>query len=166
MSFDQVDYLCAMLLRKLLVPLALLILCGCEESSLFQKVVFMPNQSWGYSNPTSFAFTISDTASRYRVFFVLRHTDAYEYNNIWINMASQLPGDSIWRKDRFNIPLANEKGWLGTGMDDLFDHRVLLYPQPVSFRKPGNYKLEIRQDMRVDPLQHVMNVGLRLEKVK
>ena len=110
MSFDQVDYLCAMLLRKLLVPLAFLVLCGCEESSLFQKVVFMPNQSWGYSNPTSFAFTISDTASRYRVFFVLRHTDAYEYNNIWINMASQLPGDSIWRKDRFNIPLANEKG--------------------------------------------------------
>ena len=166
MSFDQVDYLCVMLFRKLLGPIAFLMLCGCEEASLYQKVVFMPNQSWGYKDANSFVFHISDTASRYRVFFVMRHTDAYEYNNIWIQIASQLPGDSTWRKDRFNIPLANEKGWLGTGMDDLFDHRVLLYPQPVAFRKPGNYQLEIKQDMRVDPLEHVMNVGLRLEKVQ
>jgi len=166
MSFDQVDYLCVMLFRKLLVPIAFLMLCGCEEASLYQKVVFMPNQSWGYKDANNFVFHISDTASRYRVFFVMRHTDAYEYNNIWIQIASQLPGDSTWRKDRFNIPLANEKGWLGTGMDDLFDHRVLLYPQPVAFRKPGNYQLEIKQDMRVDPLEHVMNVGLRLEKVQ
>ena len=166
MSFDQVDYLCVMLFRKLLVPIAFLMLCGCEEASLYQKVVFMPNQSWGYKDTNSFVFHISDTASRYRVFFVMRHTDAYEYNNIWIQIASQLPGDSTWRKDRFNIPLANEKGWLGTGMDDLFDHRVLLYPQPIAFRKPGNYQLEIKQDMRVDPLEHVMNVGLRLEKVQ
>lgn len=166
MSFDQVDYLCAMLFRKLLIPFALLMLAGCEEASLYQKVVFVPNQSWGYKDANSFNFQISDTTSRYRVFFVIRHTDAYEYNNIWIQIASQLPGDSTWRKDRFNIPLANEKGWLGTGMDDLFDHRVLLYPQPVAFRKPGNYQLEIKQDMRVDPLEHVMNVGLRLEKVQ
>ena len=166
MSFDQDDYLCAMLFRKLLILLVCLMLWGCEESSLYQKVVFMPNHSWGYKNVANFDFRISDTAARYRVFFVLRHTDAYEYNNIWIKMSSKLPGDSIWRNDRFNIPLANEKGWLGTGMDDLYDHRVLLYPQPVAFIHPGNYTLEIRQDMRVDPLPHIMNVGLRLEKVQ
>ena len=165
MSFDQVDYLCGMMLKKLLIPLSAIILWGCQESSLYQKVVFFPEHTWSYDNRPSFDFKISDTLARYRVFFVIRHTDAYEYNNIWVQVSSKLPGDSIRRSDRFNLPLANEKGWLGTGMDDIFDHRILLYPQPVSFKKPGNYNIEIKQDMRIDPLPHVMNIGLRLEKV-
>lgn len=155
-----------MFLKKLLIPIALLFIWGCEESSLYQKVVFLPENSWNYNNKPVFNFNISDTSAQYRVFFILRHTDAYEYNNIWIQVASLLPGDSTSRSDRFNIPLANEKQWLGTGMDDMYDHRVLLYPQPVQFKRPGNYAIEIKQDMRIDPLQHIMNVGFRLEKVK
>ena len=165
MSFDQVDYLCSMFLKKFMIPIACLFIIGCEESSLYQKVVFLPEQAWSYNNRPVFNFNITDTTSSYRVFFIIRHTDAYEYNNIWIQVASHLPGETTSRSNRFNIPLANEKQWLGTGMDDIYDHRVLLYPQPVKFKKTGNYSIEFKQDMRVDPLQHVMNVGLRLEKV-
>lgn len=165
MHYKQVDYLCTMLFKKLLIPLFLTGFLGCKETGLFQQVVFFPEQSWSYANKPLFHFQISDTSASYRVFLVLRHTDAYEYSNIWVKLTSQLPGDSISHSDRFNIPLANEKQWLGTGIDDLFDHRVLLYPQPVTFKKPGEYSIEIGQDMRVDPLNHVMNVGLRLEKV-
>lgn len=165
MSFDQVAYLCSMLLKKFLIPIACLFIIGCEESSLYQKVVFLPEQSWSYNNRPVFNFNVADTSARYRVFFIFRHTDAYEYNNVWIQLTSHLPGDSASRSDRFNIPLANEKQWLGTGMDDIYDHRVLLYPQPIQFKKTGNYSVEFKQDMRIDPLNHVMNVGLRLEKV-
>ena len=155
-----------MFFRKLLIPIFAVLFIGCrQEAGLFQKVVSLPKQSWSYTNTPAFQFQIPDSSAAYRVFFIIRHTDAYEYNNIWINFSSRLPGDSIPRNDRFNIPLANEKQWLGTGMDDIFDHRVLLYPQPVKFKTTGEYTIEIRQDMRVDPLPHVMNIGLRLEKV-
>jgi hypothetical protein len=33
-------------------------------------------------------------------------------------------------------------------------------------RKPGKYSFTLQQDMREDPLEHVMNVGIRVEKVK
>ena len=166
MCFDQVDYLCSMVFRKILFYALIFTLFGCkQEIGLFQKLVFLPEQSWSYSNKPNFKFQIPDTTSSYRVFFILRHTDAYEYSNIWITLSSKLPGDSNSRSERFNIPLANETQWLGTGMDDIFDHRILLYPQPVRFKKPGEYAIELGQDMRVDPLPHVMNVGLRLEKV-
>jgi hypothetical protein len=49
-------------------------------------------------------------------------------------------------------------------MDDIFDHRILLYKEPVRFSKPGTYTVRFRQDMRTDPLEHVLNAGLRLEK--
>ena len=50
-------------------------------------------------------------------------------------------------------------------MDDLHDHRVLLYREPVRFSKTGLYTIKIAHDMRVEPLQYVFNVGLRVEKV-
>jgi gliding motility-associated lipoprotein GldH len=51
-------------------------------------------------------------------------------------------------------------------MDDLFDHRVLLYRDAVKFSKPGEYTIRISHDMRVEPLEGVLNMGLRIEKVK
>ena len=59
---------------------------------------------------------------------------------------------------------SNEKGWYGTGMDDVYEHRsTLAARQPL---KAGNYTFTIEQIMREDPLQEVLNVGLRLEKEK
>jgi gliding motility-associated lipoprotein GldH len=60
----------------------------------------------------------------------------------------------------------NEKGWLGSGMDDLFDHRiaVTLDPQKFNFSKSGEYIFTLEHVMREEPLQHVMNAGIRLEK--
>ncbi len=50
-------------------------------------------------------------------------------------------------------------------MDYIFDNIVLLYREPVKFSKTGLYKVDIGHEMRVEPLEHVFNVGLRIEKV-
>lgn len=155
-----------MSVKNILAVLIILFLFSCEESGLFQKVVFMPKQEWSYDYKPSFSFDIKDTSSAYQVYFLIRHSDAYEYNNIWINVSGQMPGESAINSNRFEIPLATANRWLGSGMDDLFDHRVLLYKNAVRFMKPGTYTITIAQDMRVDPLKHVLNVGLRLEKIK
>ena len=65
------------------------------------------------------------------------------------------------------LPLASsEKGWLGTAMDDLYEHRiaVTLDPAKFNFSKNGEYAFSMEQAMREDPLQNVLNVGLRIEK--
>mgnify|MGYP003461691057 FL=1 len=51
-------------------------------------------------------------------------------------------------------------------MDDIYEHHIPLTPAgtPFYFRKPGEYIFTIEQAMREDPLEHVMNVGLRIEK--
>jgi gliding motility-associated lipoprotein GldH len=61
------------------------------------------------------------------------------------------------------VPLAtNEKGWLASGVDDVYEHRIPLTDAP--YLKAGNYKFQVEQIMREDPLKNVMSVGLRLEK--
>jgi gliding motility-associated lipoprotein GldH len=138
---------------------------SCTETGLYEKVDFIPNSEWKSSYTPEFKFEIKDTSSQYQLYFIIRHTDAYEYNNIWVLLNSRLPGDSADRSDRFDIQLANDKGWLGSGMDDIYDHRVLLYREPIRFANPGTYMVRFKQEMRINPLKHVYNVGLRLEKL-
>jgi len=154
-----------MRVRSIQIILILLLFVGCKETGLYQKVYFMKGNAWSSQDQPAFEFEVKDTTSSYQLYFLIRHTDAYEYNNVWISLKSQLPGDSIIRKDRFDIPLADQNKWLGSGMDDIFDHRVLLYREPVRFSKTGLYKVNIGHEMRVEPLENVFNVGLRIEKV-
>ncbi|HKP31305.1 MAG TPA: hypothetical protein VJT83_01190, partial [Chitinophagaceae bacterium] len=74
------------------------------------------------------------------------------------------PGNEKSQSQQFDLLLANDsKGWLGEGMDDIFEHRILIQPQ-TKFRKAGKYQMTLQQIMRQDPLEHVLNIGLRVEK--
>jgi gliding motility-associated lipoprotein GldH len=146
---------------------SILLLMGCSPNNgLFEKNVAIPQHAWSSSFKPEISFEIKDdTTSYYRIFLVLRHTDAYRYKNIWLNVGVQSPGDSM-RINRVNLTLAqDDRGWLGKGMDDIFEHRVLLEAIPRRFSRTGTYKFTIQQIMREDPLEHVMNAGIRLEKV-
>ena len=92
---------------------------------------------------------------------VLRHTDAYNYNNIWIRGSVRQPGDTASRSQRYDLSLAdNEKGWMGSGMDDIYEHRIEIQ-HLTKFDHPGTYSFTLEQIMREDPLKHVLNVGVR-----
>ena len=126
----------------------------------------IPDQTWYHTNKPSFTFTITDTTASYNIFIVLRHTDAYNYNNLWLILGSQALGDSI-HSQNINIELGNDaKGWEGTGMDDIFEIRKNITPGPLPFKKAGNYTFTIAQIMRENPLRHILNVGIRVEKAE
>jgi gliding motility-associated lipoprotein GldH len=138
------------------------LMVSCASIDLYEKNVTMPKHQWSNGYRPEFTFTIKDTAASYQLFLVFRHTEKYNFNNIWINLYSQPPGDSV-HKARYELQLAtNEKGWLGTGMDDIYEHRIAL-TDPRRF-KAGTYKFSLEQIMREDPLENVLNAGLRVEK--
>jgi gliding motility-associated lipoprotein GldH len=111
----------------------------------------------------------------YQLYIILRHNNQYKYNNIWVNLLAKAPADTV-QKLSLELPLANKEGWLGTGMDDVFEHRIKVgsdagsftFLQPTGdafhFTKAGEYTFTLEQIMRDDPLENIMNVGLRLEK--
>lgn len=141
------------------------VIISCEPIDIYEKSVTIPGHEWSNSYRPSFDFTIKDTSSPYKIFLVLRHSEKYNFNNIYVNLYIKGPGQDTAVKIQKDIPLAtNEKGWLGIGMDDIYEHRSLLAQGQTL--KAGNYSFTIEQIMREDPLKNVLNAGLRLEREK
>jgi gliding motility-associated lipoprotein GldH len=132
----------------------------------FEKNAEIPQHEWSYSLQPEVNFTITDTVTPYNVFVTLRHTDAYAYKNIWLYISTRQPGDSTFQKERFELTLQNQNGeWIGTGMSDIWEVRYPLFNN-LRFTKQGNYTIRLQQTMRDNPLLHVMNAGVRIEKAK
>jgi gliding motility-associated lipoprotein GldH len=136
---------------------------SCNTIDIYEKNVSVPGHQWSSSFKPEFNFIIKDSTALYQPYFILRHTEKYNYNNIWINFYYQLPGDSV-RKEIREMKLAtNEQGWLTKGMNDIYEHRLPVTDKPFKL-KTGNYKFSIENIMREDPLLHIINVGIRIEK--
>jgi gliding motility-associated lipoprotein GldH len=152
--------------NSLIIIIAGLYFASCGKIDLYEKNVEIPSQQWFYNYQPSFTFNITDTTAAYSVYIVIRHTDLYTNNNIWLNLGSRAPGDTI-RYQNLNLQLASDAGgWEGRGMDDIWEVRKNITPGPIPFKKPGNYTFTIGQIMRQNPLKHVLNVGIRVEKVE
>lgn len=141
------------------------ILClSCRRIDYFEKNNPVSGLRWKHSQPASGRFTISDTSSPYNIYLVLRHTDRYHFNNIWIELALGPAADTL-KKFTLDLPLGNDaEGWEGTGMNDIWEVRKKLTSVPLLLQKPGEYSYSISHIMREDPLEGVMSVGLRVEK--
>lgn len=139
------------------------VLAGCESIGVYEKTHFFPSHSWTSKEKPAFQFSISDTTSFYHIYVVIRHEDVYHFNNLWLEITTQSPNNPP-KIQQVNLQLAdNKKGWLGTGMDDIFDHRIRVTGAPIKL-KSGTYTFTLNQIMREEPLAGVLNAGIRIEK--
>lgn len=159
-------YLCKKnpLTKYFFILLFLPVFFSCEKIDIYEKSATFKSHNWSSSHKPSFTFEITDTTSLYNIFLVLRHEDAYNYNNIWVNLTMKGPANTVNLRREF-VLANNRQGWLGNGMDDIIEHRIPFNSKPAPLAK-GIYTFTLQQDMREDPLEHVMNAGIRVEKVK
>ncbi len=134
---------------------------SCTRLNTFEKNITIPNYQWKSDFVAKGSCSVPDTSLDYNTYIVLRHTDAFKYNNIWLNIGIQPPGDSM-HFQKIDIPLGTDAtGWFGSGMNDIWEVRQLL---GIKFKKTGAYNFSITQIMRDDPLAAVMSIGFRVEK--
>jgi len=83
---------------------------ACTTIDLYEKSVAIPRHEWESSFRPSFHFTITDTTKPYKLFLVLRHTDKYDFNNIYVNLYIKGPGSDSTLKVQRDLTLAtNDK---------------------------------------------------------
>jgi gliding motility-associated lipoprotein GldH len=153
--------------RAFLCITAIVVITSCNwTTGVFEKNMPFDNHEWPSSLKPDIVFEISDTVSLYNIYIVLRHTDAYHFNNIYVRATVREPGEEKGRSGDYDLQLAtNGKGWIGTAMDDIYDARLLVQPK-TRFRKSGIYHITLEQLMREDPLKNVLSAGLRVERVQ
>lgn len=153
---------------KLILPVVMVLLLGsCMESPYYQKEYAIPHNEWSSNYKPSFKFEVTDTNALYNLYFLVRHTEAYPYSNIWLMVSTKQPGDTTFEQTRLEIPLAEHTGkWLGRGMGEIWEQRMPISHDgdTVMLRKKGIWEIQLEQNMRMDPLPEVLQVGLRVEK--
>ena len=156
-------------MRWIFPVLMLFTLSACLYNDVFEKNTSFSARRWPAKEAKPFVFTITDTSCNYMVYATLRHTDAYPFSNIWLQVETVLPGTKQALNSNVELTSAQSDGkWLGRGMQDIREHQIPLTPQgaPVHFSKTGTYTMRLSHLMRQDPLPELMSIGIRLEKIK
>jgi len=140
-------------------------LVSCDPDRVCDNYKDIKNTSWARTEIVKFDVTIEDTTSYNKVFVNIRNTGNYKYSNLYLFMSTIYPNGKISR-DTIDCLLANDKGkWLGKGLGDIKDCRYLL-KKGVRFHQKGIYTFGFEQAMRIENLEGIKSIGIRIEKMK
>ncbi len=149
-------------LQRLLLS-GVLLFSACDASRVFEENQQVKDNNWAVDDAKVFLANIDDTSAAHNVYINIRNAAHYPFSNIFLFLNTTFPGGQIDR-DTLEIMLAGPDGkWLGEGLGDIWDNRIL-FKKNVSFPQKGEYRFEFTQAMRVDPLPGIMDVGIRIEK--
>ena len=152
-------------LAAIFMVLGCLLFLSCSKNVVFSKYYTFKDNEWPIKEKAVFDLEITDTQSLNNVSLMIRHADAYPYNNIFLFVKTVYPDGKI-TNDTMEVVLGNQKGeWLGSGAGDIFDYKVPI-KKNVRFPLAGKYHFEFEQGMRVDPLPLIMDFGFEIEKSK
>lgn len=141
----------------------LFLIVSCDPSRVYEENKKIPDYKWEIKSPLEFNVTITDTLSPHNVYLNFRHAGYYGFSNVYLFVDSWLP-DGSYARDTAELILASPDGkWLGDGLGDIWDNRIL-FKKNVVFPMSGTYRFQLTQGMRVNPLQGVMDAGIRIEK--
>ncbi len=138
-------------------------LVSCDNSRFFEENKKIKDATWDTDNKLVFLVNVDDTLNGYDFYINLRQASTYPYSNIYFFVDTWFPNGKSAR-DTVECILADEKGnWLGKGLGDIKDNRIL-FKRGVRFPLKGNYVFVFQQAMRVEKLPSILDVGLRIEK--
>ncbi len=147
-----------------MVPVMLLF-SSCDPSRVFEENKKVANNEWDLNEPLLFQVSIDDTVQYHNVYINVRNAGHYRFSNLYLFINTIFPGGQLQR-DTLECTLAAPDGrWLGDGLGDIWDNRIL-FKKNVRFPQAGEYRFELIQAMRINPLPGIMDAGIRIEKAQ
>ncbi|MFH2142297.1 MAG: gliding motility lipoprotein GldH [Bacteroidota bacterium] len=151
------------ILKYSIIVLLTLLIYSCDSSRVYEENIPVDNYIWERNNISTFTANINDTKSAHNVYINIRNSGSYEFNNVYLFITIASPSGTV-AKDTFECILADDRGkWYGSGIGDIF-HLQIPYKINIFFPDTGNYVFEFEQAMRVEKLQGISDIGLRIEK--
>ena len=150
-----------------LLLLIVTLFISCDEKRVFDEYKSV-GDAWHKDSIITFNLPELDSTKRYNLFINLRDNNKYQYNNLFLIVAMELP-NGFTKVDTLEYQMANPDGTLlGDGFSDIKESK-LYFKENVKFR--GKYKVHIKQAVRetgkipgVVLLDGITEVGFRIEK--
>lgn len=128
---------------------------------MFSEYRHLPLEGWSADSAIVFYAPIPDTTLSYDVLLLVRHTQQYKYQNMWLFVDEKQTSTAIVTHDTIEFYLADDRGrWLGNGYGNIREMPVL-YGQNITF-KTDTIMLSVVQAMREQTLHGVSEIGLKI----
>ena len=139
-------------------------LLSCNRNLVFSEFQSLPMMGWEADSVLVYDPQIVDSTSKYELQIIIRHTDKYPYQNLWL-FVDVKKDSTILRRDTLESFLADDRGqWIGYGMR-LYELPIL-YLDKLNLPQGGDYEVVIQQGMREDTLPGIVDVGLKIMKIE
>ena len=135
---------------------------GCSEATHpTGTFVDVPVEGWAYGENFAFPAIKNDSLTAIpdstRLVLAVRHTNDYEYANLWLAVSYRTREDSVVA-DTVDIKLADDFGkWYGSGIGLTvmrYDTLTLRHPRRVLS------EVDVRHIMRVDTIRGIEQIGV------
>lgn len=145
-----------------LVGTALLV--SCDEDKMFEQNSEIAEGAWHKDSTIKFEVNVQDTVSFHNLYINIANTGEYAYRNLFVFLDVFSPEGENNIRDTIECMLADNTGkWLGRKAGNVIHNRIL-FKRNIRFPHTGIYVFEFEQGMRTEALEHIIGVGLRVEK--
>lgn len=146
------------LIRKRISKIGLLFITiltiSCQDSTLYHS--YQPIQTTGWDKNDTLVYSLPQALPNQSYIYEIgiRHKDSYPYRDIWLTV----------NQDTIHLYLADTIGnWIGNGIGEI---RQSNFPiQLSSLTQDSIEEFRITHIMQDHPLNGILNVGLKIEKV-
>jgi gliding motility-associated lipoprotein GldH len=150
-----------------LLLLVVILFSSCDKKRVFDDYKSV-GSDWHKDSIVTFNLPELDSTKRYNLFVNLRANNNYQFNNLFLIVALELP-NGFTKVDTLEYQMADPDGTLlGDGFSDIKESK-LFYKENVRFK--SKYKVYIKQAVRengkvpgVTALDGITEVGFRIEK--
>ena len=148
---------------------AALVLSACGKQPM-EQFISIPDRTWQFNSPENFDVNITSPGV-YKMLIQVRYTQEYSFSNIWVALDEKSP-DGKQASMRMNIPLFDISGRpLGSFAGNFYDRS---YPDgqmearqlTLNFPAKGRYSFSIHHNMRIDKLDGISEIGIRLKEAE
>lgn len=132
-----------------------------DHQRMQERLVTIPDQAWDRQFEPWIHIGVEDSTLPYHVYFVIRHTQQYKYENLLLRYGYIAPGDSVKYQD-VNLPLGKHGLWLGDTLGTVIETRVRLGTAPRTLPE-GDNTFVLSHLMPDEPLTGLLQAGIRIE---
>ena len=152
-----------------LLLLVVILFSSCDKKRVFDDYKSV-GSAWHKDSIVTFNLPELDSTKRYNLFVNLRANNNYQFNNLFLIVALELP-NGFTKVDTLEYQMADPDGTLlGDGFSDIKESK-LFYKENVRFK--SKYKVYIQQAVRqtgkitgVEELEGITDVGFRIESIE
>ncbi len=148
------------------VVLGVFLLCSCDAERVYEKNNDFEGSVWRKDSVQNFVFNIENKEQSYNLLLNVRNNVAFKNRNIYIKYVLRNGEDQVIEEKLQSFDLFEPKTGQPYGssvIGDVFDHQLLL-EKNYRFKSAGEFTMSYQHYMRVDTLQNIASVGVRVEK--